>query len=405
MKQYGMILADNGGYFYFQGVADPRWDDSDLNHLDAIASSNFEVVQMTPEFPGWDSATAPTGDVPVINSYTASASAVDPGSPVTFSYNVSGDSYDFIDKIGPVAAGSGSVTINPTATQTYTLNSTNAYGRTTSTPLTVSVNQAASSITWTTPAAITYGTALSSTQLNASSTVAGTFAYSPLAGTVLTAGMHTLSVIFTPTDSTDYPTEYGSVILAVNPAQLRVTVNYASRLVGAANPAFTAAYIGLVNGDTLAVLGGSPSLTTTATTSSPVGAYPISAAAGTLTAANYAFIFVNGMLSVLSSPAVSITTASTLTGSHGAGYTLTITIHNTGAGTLPNLVLTAASLGTASGSPLPLTWGDVAPGGAATFTVAFPGSVGADGAGMTEKFAGFYTGGSFITSFRSVTLP
>jgi hypothetical protein len=37
--------------------------------------------------------------------------------------------------IGPVKAGSGSVTITPTATQTYTLNSTNAYGRTTSTPL------------------------------------------------------------------------------------------------------------------------------------------------------------------------------------------------------------------------------------------------------------------------------
>lgn len=140
MKQYGMILADNGGYFYFQGAADPRFDDSDLNNLDAIASSNFEVVQMTPEFPGWDSATAPTGDVPVINSYTASASAVGLGSFVTFSYNVSGDSYDYIDMIGPVVAGSGSVTINPTATQAYTLSSTNAYGRTISTPITVTVS-------------------------------------------------------------------------------------------------------------------------------------------------------------------------------------------------------------------------------------------------------------------------
>ena len=66
MKQYGMILADNGGYLYFQGVADSRWDDNDLDNLNAIASSNFEVVQMTPEFPGYDSATAPTGAVPVI---------------------------------------------------------------------------------------------------------------------------------------------------------------------------------------------------------------------------------------------------------------------------------------------------------------------------------------------------
>ena len=64
----------------------------------------------------------------MINSFTASASSVSSGSPVTFTYNVSGDSYDYIDMIGPVTAGSGSVTINPTATQTYTLYSMNQYG-------------------------------------------------------------------------------------------------------------------------------------------------------------------------------------------------------------------------------------------------------------------------------------
>ena len=61
MKKYGMILADNGSYFYFQGVPDPRWNDDDLHNLDAIQSSNFEVVQMTPTFPGYDANTAPTG--------------------------------------------------------------------------------------------------------------------------------------------------------------------------------------------------------------------------------------------------------------------------------------------------------------------------------------------------------
>jgi hypothetical protein len=141
LKQYGMILADNGGYFYIQGATDPRWNDTDLTNLNSIASSNFEVVQMTPEFPGWDSATAPTGALPVINSFTASAPSVSSGSPVTFSYNVSGDSYDYIDMIGPVrlTSGSGSVTISPAATQQYTLYSTNAYGQTASTPVIVTV--------------------------------------------------------------------------------------------------------------------------------------------------------------------------------------------------------------------------------------------------------------------------
>ncbi len=139
MQQYGMILADNGGYFFFQGVSDPRFDDNDLDNLKSIASSNFEVVQSAPEFPGYDSETAPAGAAPTINSFTASSSNITSGSPVTFSYNVSGDSYDYIDVIGPVPAASGSVTVNPTATQIFKLNSTNAFGRTTSAPITITV--------------------------------------------------------------------------------------------------------------------------------------------------------------------------------------------------------------------------------------------------------------------------
>jgi hypothetical protein len=405
MKQYGMILADNGGYFFFQGVLDPRWNDGDLMNLDTVASSNFEVVQATPEFPGYDSETAPTGSLPVINSFTASSAGIASGTSVTFTYSVSGDSYDFIDMIGPVTAGSGSVTVYPAATQTYILNSTNAYGRTTSTPLKVLVNQTVPPITWTTPAAVPYGTALSAAQLNASSTVAGTYAYSPVSGTVLTAGPHTLSVIFTPTDTTDYVPANASVTLTVNPATLTVTANNASTTVGAAIPAFTASYSGFVNGDTTAVLGGSPSLATTATTSSPVGTYPITASAGTLTAANYAFSFVNGTLTVQPAPTVSLSPTTTLTGSASSGYTLTITFQNTGTGPVSNLTLTAATLGTTTGSPLPQTWRTIAAGGSSSFTVNFPGSTGANGAGVAEKYSGTYTGGSFSASFRSVILP
>jgi len=58
--------------------------------------------------------------------------------------------------------------------------------------------QALPLITWPTPAAITYGTPLSGTQLNATASVAGTFAYGPAATTVLTAGSHVLTVTFTP---------------------------------------------------------------------------------------------------------------------------------------------------------------------------------------------------------------
>jgi len=75
-------------------------------------------------------------------------------------------------------------------------------------------------ISWPTPAAIPYGTALSTTQLDATATfagtaVAGTFAYTPAAGTVLPLGTSTLGVTFTPTDVVDYTTATGSTTVQV----------------------------------------------------------------------------------------------------------------------------------------------------------------------------------------------
>src|SRR5581483_9378291 len=129
MKKYGMILADNGSYFFFQGVPDPRWDDNDLHNLDAIQSSNFEVVQMTPAFPGWDDNTAPTGNPPTITSFAASVTSVSAGTAVTLTWSTTHDSYDFIDVLGGVRGGS--VVVKPAVTTTYTLNATNQYGRST----------------------------------------------------------------------------------------------------------------------------------------------------------------------------------------------------------------------------------------------------------------------------------
>jgi hypothetical protein len=67
-------------------------------------------------------------------------------------------------------------------------------------------------VNWSTPAAITYGTPLSGTQLNATASfngtpVDGTYSYTPSSGTVLDAGSNqTLSVTFTPTDKNTYDT-------------------------------------------------------------------------------------------------------------------------------------------------------------------------------------------------------
>lgn len=87
--------------------------------------------------------------------------------------------------------------------------------------------KATPALTWATPAAIPYGTALSATQLNATAGgIAGSFVYAPAAGAVLVAGPQTLSVIFTPDDTADYNPASGSVMLSVG--QMATAVRVAS---------------------------------------------------------------------------------------------------------------------------------------------------------------------------------
>ncbi len=70
-------------------------------------------------------------------------------------------------------------------------------------------------ITWPEPSAISYGTALSAAQLNATASVPGIFVYTPSAGHVLAPGRYTLSASFTPSDAEKYATAEASVVLIV----------------------------------------------------------------------------------------------------------------------------------------------------------------------------------------------
>ena len=154
-----------------------------------------------------------------------------------------------------------SVTFTPTDTTNYT---------TVTKTVQLTVNKATPIITWSPPAAITYGTALSATQLSATASVAGVFVYTPAAGVVLNAGPQTLSVTFTPTDTTNYTVVTQTVSLTVNKATLTVAAANASRVYNTANPTFTGTVTGAVNSDTF-----TESFTTTAILISPVGTYTI----------------------------------------------------------------------------------------------------------------------------------
>jgi hypothetical protein len=141
-----------------------------------------------------------------------SATTVPIGLAVTFTYTGIGSTTYPTSATAPSAAGSYRVAA--------TVSSPDYTGTASGTLV---INQATPSVTWATPAAITYGTALSPTQLDAASTVAGSFAYTPAAGATLTEGPHTLSVTFTPTDTTDYTTATATVQLQVNQATASIT--------------------------------------------------------------------------------------------------------------------------------------------------------------------------------------
>jgi hypothetical protein len=93
----------------------------------------------------------------------------------------------------------------------------------------LTIGKATPVVTFSNPADITQGTALGSTQLNATANVAGTFVYTPQAGTVLAVGDgQALSAVFTPTDTTNYNPVTSSAQINVKAPVLVTTVTTAS---------------------------------------------------------------------------------------------------------------------------------------------------------------------------------
>src|SRR6185295_5806681 len=166
------------------------------NYTTATATTTITVLKATPVVSWTTPADITYGTA--LSATQLNASANVPGS---FVYN---------PLAGTVLTAGAAQTLSVTFTPTDAANYTTA-------PKTLSINvlKATPVITWTTPADIAYGTALSGTQLNATASVPGTFVYNPLAGTALNAGAaQTLSVTFTPTDAANYTT--GTKTVSIN---------------------------------------------------------------------------------------------------------------------------------------------------------------------------------------------
>jgi hypothetical protein len=112
----------------------------------------------------------------------------------------------------------------------------------------------------------------------------------------LGAGDHALSASYLIQG--DFGPSSATGTLHVDPAILTLTALNQVMNHGDPVPALTYTITGFVNGDTSSVVSGSPTLSTTATSSSTPGYYPITVGTGTLSAANYTFNLVNGSVIV-----------------------------------------------------------------------------------------------------------
>ena len=162
-------------------------------------------------------------------------------------------------------------------------------------------------------------------------------------------------------DPANYAITYASGRLTVNRANLTVTANNASRNYGATDPAYSATFTGFANGETPAVLTGSPAFATPALATSGVGTYPLLISLGSLGSPNYAFnSFVSGTLSI--NPAPLTITAVDTTKTYGQAVTFAGTEFTT-LGLVNGDTVTHASLSSpgappnagVGGSPYPIS--------------------------------------------------
>jgi hypothetical protein len=191
----------------------------------APPDSNFKGVSLAP--------TIPLGDVEITSSpsglsFTSAGSGCAPGTyttPVTLTWNPNSSCTLSVATTQTVAPGV-QYAFTQWENETTSATTTDATFMVTAPSTTATYNAtfaAVPVITWPPHAAIKFGSALSAAELDATASflgtsVPGTFVYSPPAGTVLLPGANqTLSVAFTPTDTTDYTSATGTTTITVEP--------------------------------------------------------------------------------------------------------------------------------------------------------------------------------------------
>ena len=190
-------------------------------------TSNFLIVDKYTPSISWPSLQPINTTTPLTNQNELNAVATD------YLDNVLNGTYVYKDTTTstfiqagdflPYGSNDLSVLFTPTDTSNYNT-------KTDTNQISVENLKQVVTITWNVPSAISYGTPLSSTQLNATATatdsfsnpVAGTFTYTPTYGTILNVGNKLLSCLFTPTNTSTYYSRSSITDIIVNTIDVSV---------------------------------------------------------------------------------------------------------------------------------------------------------------------------------------
>lgn len=182
----------------------------------APSDSNFKGVSFTPSIPAGDVeiTTSPSG-----LAFSSAGTGCAPGtytSPQTLSWTPGSNCT--LSVVSP-QSGLAGVEYGFARWEDGTTTTTHVVTAPTTTATYTASFQIIPTITWPAPVAITFGSALSSIQLDAAASVPGSFVYTPPIGAVLAAGANQpLSAVFTPNDTTDFATVTANNSITVNPA-------------------------------------------------------------------------------------------------------------------------------------------------------------------------------------------
>ena len=141
LKQYGMILADNGSSWFISGAPDPGWNNDDLHALTGITGNSFEAVDATVLMVNPNSGQAAQSGVSV--SVSPSSASVSVNAQKQFAATVTGSSNQAVTwDVNGAVGGNGTVGFIDSVSGLYTAPAS---------PVTVTIHASSSAVN---PAAV-----------------------------------------------------------------------------------------------------------------------------------------------------------------------------------------------------------------------------------------------------------